>query len=114
MSVLTKSADNLQKMVAPLSMDALMPTKTWYYRQDGRMLGPMSQESLGELVRLGYVKNEASIWQDGQKERVLSSYPQLMAQMSKAQKPDKQLNESHAANPLQSNVPTLGYSNNSV
>lgn len=70
---------DLKKTMDQLAMGALLPTKTWFYRQEGRVYGPFSESGFAALVRMGYVKNEAMVWQEGQVEQALFKLPDMIA-----------------------------------
>lgn len=74
----TTEHNQIQTMT-PLSMDDFLPTATWFYRQEARVCGPLTEVGFAALVRMGYVKNEAMVWQNGQTERALSSLPEMVA-----------------------------------
>ena len=61
--------------MTPLTMDDFLSRSTWFYRQDGHVCGPLTEAGFSALVRMGYVKNEAMVWQNGQAERALSTMP---------------------------------------
>lgn len=73
------SETDLKKTMDQLALGALLPTKTWFYRQEGRVCGPLSASGFAALVRMGYVKSEAMVWQEGEPERSLSKLPDMMA-----------------------------------